>query len=286
MAVESTFNWYWLVDGLREDGFDIRLANTTKMQENIGLKEANDKTDARYIARQLTMGVLPEGYIYPKETRGVRDKMRQRLQLVQCRTSEVLSLEGLIARYTGVNVNPKRFEEEDFIEILANNQPVIDMALRKKRHIDFLNVEIKSLEAEILKELPDKEKYKILLTMAGVGEVLARTILLETGTIERFPGAGNYASYCRAVSAKHTSNGKKKAKGNSKNGNRYLGWAFVEAATFAVRFSPQINAWFQRKEAKSGKRVIAIKALANKLSKAAYYMLKNNEPFDVNRLIK
>jgi hypothetical protein len=76
LAVESTLNWYWLVDGLRKLKYDVRLANPAKMQENIGLKAANDKTDARFIARQLVNGILPEGYIYPEETRGVRDMLR------------------------------------------------------------------------------------------------------------------------------------------------------------------------------------------------------------------
>jgi transposase len=122
------------------------------------------------------------------------------------------------------------------------------------------------------------------MTIPGVGVVLARTILLETGCIARFPHAGNYASYCRAVRAEHTSNGKKKGAGNAKAGNKYLAWAFVEAANHAVRYSPELRAWFQRKQARSGKRVIAIKALACKLAKACFFMLRDKADFDVKRL--
>ncbi|MFO7534082.1 MAG: hypothetical protein R6X19_00090 [Kiritimatiellia bacterium] len=101
LAVESTDNWYWLVDGLRKLKYHVRPANTAKMQENMGLKAANDKTDARFIARQLVNGILPEGCIYPEQTRGVRDLMRRRMRLAHTRTGEWSSLESLATRHTG-----------------------------------------------------------------------------------------------------------------------------------------------------------------------------------------
>lgn len=101
LAVESTYNWYWLVDGLQRLRYQVKLANPARTQENLGLKAANDKTDARFIARPLTNGILPEGYIYPAETRGVRDILRRRMRLVHARTGEWLSLDGLVARHTG-----------------------------------------------------------------------------------------------------------------------------------------------------------------------------------------
>lgn len=284
LAVESTYNWYWLVDGLRKVKYDVRLANPAKMQENIGLKAANDKTDARFIARQLVNGILPEGYIYPEETRGVRDMLRRRMRLVQERTSEWLSLSGLVARHTGQDMNVAGLESCDLSEVLKGQPHALVMAQASVRHIGFLNDEIKALEKEVLRELPDKETYKRLMTVPGIGPVLARTILLETGPVSRFKEAGNYASYCRAVSTIHTSNGKKKGEGNGKCGNRYLAWAYVEAANCAARFSPEMHAWFQRKQSRSGKRVIAVKALANKLAKACYFMMRDGTDFDVKKL--
>ena len=109
------------------------------------------------------------------------------------------------------------------------------------------------MEKAVLADLPDRDAYQRLMTVPGIGPVLARTILLETGPIERFPHAANYASYCRAVRSIHTSNGKKKGEGNAKAGNKYLSWAFVEAANHAVRYSPELRAWFQRKQSRSGK---------------------------------
>lgn len=285
LAVESTFNWYWLVDGLMKCNFPMKLANPARMQENLGLKQANDKTDSRFIARQLITGSLPEGYIYPEETRGVRDMMRRRMRLVQAKTGQWLSLESLVARHTGRDMGLRELTACRIEEVLAGHPYALVMAQTSYRTIDFFEKEIAAIEAEILKALPNKQDYKRLMTVPGIGPVLARTILLETGPITRFKKPGNYASYCRAVDAEHTSNGKRKGECNAKNGNKYLGWAFVEAANLSVRSSPELRKWFDRKYDKSGKRVIAVKALANKLAKACYFMIRDGKDFNVKRLV-
>lgn len=285
LAVESTYNWYWLVDGLQALGYDVKLANTAKMQENIGLKYADDKTDARFLARQLVMGTLPEGYIYPVETRGLRDMLRQRMRLVSARTGQWLSLENLVARHTGRAMNVEELTNCEIEDVLRSQPHALRMAQLNFRLIDNLKEEIKELEQAVMEEFPDRGGYQRLMTVPGIGLVLARTILLETGPIGRFKRAGNYASYCRAVKSIHTSNGKKKGEGNQKSGNKYRAWAYGEAATLSARYSPEIRAWFQRKLARSGKRVIAVKALANKLSKACYFMLRDGVDFDVKRLV-
>jgi len=285
LAVESTYNWYWLVDGLAKLGYEVKLANPAKMQENIGLKYADDKTDARFLSRQLVMGTLPEGYIYPVETRGLRDVLRRRMRLVHVRTGEWLSLESLVARHTGRGMNVKELTDCEIGEVLRGQPHALLMAQANFRHLDFLKKEIKKLEKAVMDEFPDMSGYHRLMTVPGIGMVLARTILLETGPVGRFRRAGNYASYCRAVKSVHTTNGKKKGEGNGKSGNKYLSWAYVEAATLAVRYSPELRAWFQRKLARSGMRVIAVKALANKLCKACYFMLRDGTDFDVKRLV-
>jgi len=118
--------------------------------------------------------------------------------------------------------------------------------------------------------------------MPGVGEVLATVIMLETGNIERFADVGKFASYARCVNSGHYSNGKKKGEGNTKNGNAYLVWAFVEAANFARRFNEEAKRFFDRKKAKTN-NVIATKALAHKLARASYHILKEKQPFDAKR---
>ena len=118
--------------------------------------------------------------------------------------------------------------------------------------------------------------------MPGIGEILALTIMLETGDIRRFASVGNFASYCRCVGSQKISNGKKKGKGNTKNGNKYLAWAFVEAAHFAIRYNAKIKSFYQRKKAKT-KMVVALKAVAHKLCRACYYIMRDQVAFDVSK---
>jgi len=76
----------------------------------------------------------------------------------------------------------------------------------------------------------ERKEFILLSSVPGIGRILATIILLEMGPIDRFAAAGNFASYARCVDSQHMSNGKKKGEGNTKNGNKYLAWAFVEAA--------------------------------------------------------
>ena len=87
VAVESTFNWYWLVDGLMEHGYPVVLANPSEMEQYDGIKEADDLTDAAFQARLARLDILATGYICPKEDRPVRDLLRRRTLLVQQRTA-------------------------------------------------------------------------------------------------------------------------------------------------------------------------------------------------------
>jgi len=146
----------------------------------------------------------------------------------------------------------------------------------------WLEEAIDVLEHEIQKQLKPRLEYQLLTTVPGIGRALGSTIALETGDIGRFPGPGHYASYARCVKSEKISNNKMKGRGNAKNGNKYLAWAFMEAAHYAAIWSPPIKRYYQRKQARSH-ILVAKKAVANKLARACYHMLSRQEAFDVNR---
>jgi transposase len=284
IVVESTYNWYWLVDGLMDKGHRLHLANTAAIQQYEGLKYTDDHSDARWLAHILRLGVLPEGYIYPKEERAVRDLLRKRGQLVRQRTANLLSIQNLITRNTGSSMNSNRIktlQPQQVDELLADG----DLALAVKANIAMVqcaNGQIEILERTVRNRVKLRPEFGFLKTVPGIGQTLALTIMLETGDIGRFADVGNYASYCRCAGSQKISNGKKKGKGNIKNGNKYLSWAFVEAANFAIRFSARIKSFHQRKKAKSH-GVLALKAVAHKLCRACYYIMKNRVAFDVTK---
>jgi transposase len=284
IVVESTFNWYWLVDGLMDSGYKVHLANPAAVKQYEGIKYTDDRHDAAWLARLLRLGLLPEGYIYPKEERPLRDLLRKRSQLVQQRTSNILSIGNLIARNTGYRISSnrtKRLGDVEVEEILPN----ADLALAVKSNIAVmrcLDEQIAKLEQSVTPRMRLKPSFKPLLTVSGVGKVLALTIMLETGDITRFPKAGNFSSYCRCVESKRITNMKRKGSGNAKNGNKYLAWAFVEAAHFAVRYYPEIKRFYQRKQARTN-FFVAIKAVAHKLARASYYVMRDQVPFEMEK---
>lgn len=285
VVVESTFNWYWLVDGLMEEGYKVHLAHPPACIQYSGLKYSNDKQDAFFLARLLKLNILPTGYIFPKEERQLRDLLRKRSQLVRQRTLNILSFKSLVNRNTGISLNSNNIKmiKEDDIDTMFENKNLVLSAKSNIATIKYLNGGIKKINEKVLESARLKPEYELLLTVPGIGRVLALTISLETGNIKRFDSPGNYASYCRCVGSKRISNEKKKGENNRKNGNKYLAWAFVEAANFSKRFCPYAKAFYNRKLIKAN-NTLAIKALAHKISRACYHIMNDKVPYDVYKI--
>jgi len=286
IVVESTYNWYWLVDALMTAGYHVHLANPSAIQKYSGLKHADDKHDAFWLAELLRLNILPEGYIYPKEERPLRDLLRKRGHLVNLRTSLLISLKNIISRNCGQTLKAndvKKIREDLVAPLLAGNEDLALAGQVSKEAIDFLTKKIRKIETFIETKVKLQEPYEYLLGLPGVGKILALTIKLESGPIARFPQVGNYASYCRKVCAKWSSNGKAKSGGNKKNGNKYLAWAFSEAAELARRFDPQSRAYYNRKLQKTN-YMVAHGALSHKLARAAYHIMRDNVPFMPEKL--
>jgi len=285
VVVESTYNWYWLVDGLQAHGYKVHLANPSAIRVYEGMKYTDDKWDSFWLSHLLRLGLLAEGYIYPKETRPVRDLMRRRTLFVKQRTTQILSLQSMIARNRGLDFpgnSVKRFKEK-FADELFDEQYLVFTAKNQIATIQFFGERISAIEKEILSVAKLKKEFEMLLTIPGVGDILALTIMLEVGDIGRFPKVGNHSSYSRCVSSKRISNGKKKGQNNRKNGNKYLAWAYVEAANFARRYCPKAQKFYQRKLAKTN-RIVATKSLSNKIARGSYYIMRDQVPYDADKL--
>ena len=263
-VVESTYNWYWLVDGLQEAGFVVKLANTGAIKKYDGLKHSGDEADARQLAHLLRLGILPTGTVLPPEHRAVRDLARKRLQLVRSRTSRIIAIENIAARQRGMKISSnqiKRLTTEEVDQLLFPT----DVALAVKSNLAVvitLGEQIDLLEKRSHEVMDERPEYGLLTSVPGIGRILAAIILLETGSIDRFASVGNFASYARCVDSQHMSNGKKKGEGNTKNGNKYLSWAFVEAAYYAQRFCAEAKRFYERKKEKAN-TAVATKAFAH-----------------------
>lgn len=248
---------------------------------------ASTRQEARpedHLAHLLRLGILPTGFIYPREERALRDLLRKRSQLERQRTTQLLSMQNLVARNLGVHAGGndiKRWEEStiDAMPLLPEQALAIKANLRVMACIDE---QVHALEKVILAQARPRVDFKSLHTVPGIGNTLALIIALECGDINRFADAGHFAAYARMVDSRRESNGKKKGSGSTKCGNKHLAWAFIEAAHFAVRYDQTIRSWFQKKSGKT-LQVVAIKAVAHKLARACYHVIQSGEAFNAQR---
>jgi len=176
VAVESTFNWYWLVDGLMDKGYPLQLVNTAQVKQYEGLKHTDDPYDAYWLAHLMRLGILPTGYIYPKEERAIRDLLRKRGQLVNYRISHILSSQNIYWRNTGQKLPAddikhgtdywQDFENDNTKLALSSHAPVIES----------LNEQIGKIERAVLKQSRLRPEFQKLTTVNGIGKILARKI--------------------------------------------------------------------------------------------------------------
>jgi transposase len=285
VAIESTFNWYWLVDGLQDHGYYVVLANPAAMQPYHGKKHTDDVSDAYFLAELLRLNLLPTGHIADRKIRPVRDLLRRRLLLVRQRTTLILSFKSLTERTLGQRVPLARVKAMKPAAAQARFTAAADQLLSGEQItlLGHLTDSITKLEQHILGVAGKWPAYQRLQELPGIGKILGLTIALETGAASRFAAAGNFASYCRCVKSVRQSNGKKKGENNRKCGNKYLAWAFVEAAHFACRYDDQCRRFYDRKKQQTNP-IIATKSLACKLAKAAWHVMKEDVPYDAVRV--
>jgi len=166
------------------------------MEQYSGLKHADDQHDAFFLAEMLRLGILPTGYIYPKEERPVRDLLRRRMLLVQLKTVLLLSLQSLITRETGQQITGNQLKQlkEETLKILLPEEHLLLAGETNRSVIAFLEGKVGELETAILKRGKVRPEYEKLRTLPGVGKILSLTIMYETGDIRRFREVANSQS--------------------------------------------------------------------------------------------
>ena len=288
IACECMFAWYWLADLCAREQIAFVLGHALYMKAIHGGKSKNDRIDAEKIADLLRGGNLPVAYVYPKGLRETRDLLRRRMFLVHKRAELVTHIQTTNSQY---NLPPfgKKL-------IYAKNRAALhvaerfeDASVKKSIEVDLALVDryeelIGDLELYLERtvKIDDASTFYRLRSIPGVGKILALTLLYEIHDIRRFPRVGDFLSYARLVRPDHESAGKKCGFGKKKIGNAHLRWAFGEAVTLFLRESDQAKRCVARMEKKRGKGK-ALGILAAKLARAVYWMLRRQEPFDVQR---
>lgn len=301
VAVESTYNWYWMADGFEKNGWNLVLADPCTVSQDKS-KATNDKTDAAFIAERLRLGTLHHAKIMNQEARALRDLARYRGQLVQNQSRIKITLINMFTNHTGRKIKTAGLYES---LIKASNDGTLEEKLCSIGIESYpAQVKIRELISELIstmqrienveKELneqveqnADEQTKQIINKLRGIkgcGPVISNVIALEIGDFSRFHSAPEFVSYCRLAPTSKLSNGKSKGMGNAKNGNAYMSWAFTELANLMVRFNPVVTSHYRDLFDHHKLRVKAIRTLAAKIARAFYYVISSDAKFDVYRL--
>jgi transposase len=288
VACECMFAWYWLADLCEQENIPFVLGHALYMKAIHGGKAKTDRIDAHKIAVLLRGGMLPQAYAYPKGMRETRDLLRRRTFLVRKRAEALVHLQNTNSQYNLPPLTKKlsyaanRAELDlpaRFTDPSVRQNVALDLAL-----LDTYDEHIRDVELHLTRtaKVDDPQAYQRLLSVPGVGKVLALVLLYEIHDIRRFPEVGHFLSYARLVRCSHESAGKRQGTGGNKIGNAHLKWAFSEAACLFLRESDQAKKWLARREKKHGK-ARALGALAARLGRTVYHLLRKQEVFDRKR---
>ena len=281
-VVESTSNWYWLSDLLKDHGIDLMLAHAKYLKAISYAKVKTDKIDSETLAQLLRLNMIPAAHQISADKRGMRDLMRARLRLVHKKTSCLNSIHRLLEKFNLSIPNNRPLHEPATLELLNDLPFEAEYRLQLdllKEQVVLLNRQIKALEKALHPLLIPNPDIQRLLYLPGVGKVLAFTIYLEIDSIERFPDVNRFFSYCRLVPGSDNSNRKLKHKSGNKDGNKYLKLAFTEAGFRAIQYYKEINRFYQCNARKKHNNIARI-LVAKELAKTCFILLKNKTDFN------
>ena len=279
-VVECTTGWYWLADLLRSLSVDLILAHAKYLKAISYAKVKTDAVDALTLAQLLRMGYVPEAHQLPPEYRAMRDLLRQRMVMDHNRTTIIRRVTSILAQFniTTLPMSPHQTGFADFVSqcqmpeeyripLLMYHQQCLQAAEHRKQLEKYFKAH--------LRPLPSVQR---LLSIPGIGDITGSIIAMETGDIHRFADAKHYCSYCRLVPGAKDSGGKHSHRSGSKDGNRYLKFAFTESAVKAMQFYPEIKHFASRLERRATK-AIARTVVAKELAKISYYVLSRQQEF-------
>lgn len=287
VAVETIGNWYWIVDEIEAAGMVPKLVHARKAKLMMGSINKTDKLDARGLNKLQRTGTLPTVWIPPAGLRDRRDLHRTRLALSSERVRLKNRIHATLAKYalsTGMSdsfgVKGLAILNELLKSLPCETRYSTEILLQQ---LNFVQGEIDELERRIEETLAVTPELELIKTLPCVGSILGSTILLEIGDIERFPTPQHLASYSGTTPRVHSSGGKTRYGTLRSDVNRYLKWAFVEAANKIV---PLRERWAGRHVVKFYNRLVkhkghqkAVGAVARHLAESAFWVLKKKEPY-------
>jgi len=276
VVVEATYGWYWAVDLLRDNGFDVHLAHPSG--NDWGKRRVkNDERDARDLADLLRLGRLAEAWIAPPELRELRELVRYRAKLVNLRSGlktqvhAVMAKEGVLPNVVDM-FGPGGGRQ---LDALALAEPYTLRIESLRDLVPVYDREIAMLERKIHQRLRHDQGYEAIQALSGVGRTIAAIFCAEIGDVSRFRSAEALCSWAGLTPRHRESDTKVVRGGITKMGSRLVRWAALEAVA-RYHGGSWLHADFCRIAERRGKKKARV-AVARKLLTLVYYGLRDGE---------
>ena len=288
VAVETIGNWYWIVDEIEASGMQPRLVHARKAKLMLSSSKKTDKLDAHGMNRLQRTGTLPTVWIPNSQLRDIRELFRTRMVLSRQRTRIKNRIHSSLSKY-GISID----NTSDIFNLKGRNaiQNILSYLPEHTRfatvklleELDFIQEKILLFQNRMAEAFSDSKEVHLLQTLPGVGPILSVVIASEIGDVSRFPTASHLAAYSGTTPRIHASGGKYRYGRAPADTNRYLKWAFAEAANVVVKVRRKlkfrhVSELYERIRVKKGHSV-AIGAVSRHLAEAAYWVLTKSEPY-------
>ena len=287
VVLEAGWNWGSMYDWLEgiENVVEVQLAHPYGVRAIAAAQVKTDRIDARMLGQLLRVGLIPRAYIPGRETRQLREAVRQRLFLVRVRTMLKNRIHALLDRY---HITPPPASDmfgkkgRDYLGKVELPGPAQELLRQDLRLLQTLSLEIGQTESLLAKTLAGDRRVELLRTIPGLGALLATVVALEIDRIERFARPAKLVAYAGLVPSTYSSGGKTSHGGLMKMSNKWLRWALVEAAWSAVRYDPYFRHQYALRHRSKGAKT-AIIAVARRLTQVIWCVLTENRNYEVRQ---
>ena len=281
IVIESCSSWYWLYDALTEAGYSVVISHPTKTKAISSAKIKSDKVDSHMLAQLLRAGLIPTVHVSSLETRKLKELLRHRSRLVRDMTRMKNRIHMILAK----NNCHVPYSDLFGVQGLMHLEEICLPDYHRRQLETYL-----SLYEELLKQVePLTQKIRalakedpmaqLLMTIPGIGPIIAMFIVAEVESIDRFPSYRNLASYAGLVPSLDASGDRHRSGRITKQGSPWLRTALIEAAHVVPRMkNRKLNLFFRKRIVRGGYRK-AIVATAHKMLQIVYYVLKNQTPY-------
>lgn len=267
-AMEATLFTGWIYDFLKPHAVELKVAHPEMLKAITAAKKKNDRADAEKLADLLRVNLLPECHMMSEELRELRRILRYRNMVVRTTVQMKNKMAGLMME-VGATYDKKRLYGSKYFNQLMERVDDVPDSVKELLQLSRSNLELfTAIQKKLVWTLRENElirrRVELLMSIAGVGEIMALTWVLEIGDPTRFHTSREAISYCGLCSAQRESAGKEQRGPLSKKRNKHLQTMLIEAAKLAPRWNIQL-AELHEKELTKGNRNRATLAVARKL---------------------